>query len=48
MMRRVHDANTPYDIINISQESIARNAIAGTKCDKIKELFERFNKIYNE
>lgn len=47
MLRHVHDAQTPYDIINISQDGVSKNSISCTKCDKIIDMFKKFNKIYN-
>lgn len=46
MLRYVHDAQTPYDIININQDGVYKNSISCTKCEKIIELFEKYNKIY--
>lgn len=47
MLRQVHDAHTPYDIINISQEAIHQKSISCTRCDKIRDLFDQFKMIYN-
>ena len=47
MLRLVHNAKTPYDIINLSQEGIEQSKIASSKCDKIVELFDKLKKVYN-
>ncbi len=47
MLRHVHNAQTPYDIINLSQDGVTMNAISCTKCEKIIDMFKKFNKIYN-
>lgn len=47
MLRHVHNAKTPYDIINLSQEGLEQGEIVGTKCDKIKEIFDELKKVYN-
>ena len=47
MFRIVHDAKTPYDIINLSQDSLNKTEIRCTKCEGIIEMFQKLNKIYN-
>ena len=47
MLRHVYEAKTPYDIINLSTESLDNNDIRCTKCDKIIDMFIRLKKIYN-
>ena len=47
MLRKVHDAKTPYDIINLSQEGLSKNDIRCTKCGEIIEMFRKLNKIYD-
>lgn len=42
MFRVVHDAKTPYDIINISQSSLSH--IECTKCGEIAAMFKELNK----
>jgi hypothetical protein len=42
MFRVVHDAKTPYDIININQSSLSH--IECTKCERITAMFEKLNK----
>ena len=46
MLRHVHNAKTPYDIINLSQEGLEEGEIFGTKCDKIKDIFVELKKVY--
>lgn len=46
MIRFVHEAKTPYDIINRSQLELTEKAVQCTKCDKIKNLFRELKKIY--
>lgn len=48
VIRIIHDAKTPYDIINITQDSIDDRSIVIKKCEKIIELFRRLNKINHE
>ena len=45
MLRVVHDAQNPYDIINISQESLS--SIACTKCEAIANMFQQLNKFHS-
>ena len=47
MLRKVHDAKTPYDIINLAQDGISKTEIRCTKCEGIKEMFRKLNKIYD-
>ena len=47
MIRKVHDAKTPYDIINIPQEGINNTDIRCTNCNEIIEMFRKLNKIYD-
>lgn len=47
MLRHVYEAKTPYDIINLSTESLDNNDIRCTKCDKNIDMFIRLKKIYN-
>ena len=47
MLRKVHDAKTPYDIINLSQEGIKRGDIRCSKCEEIKDMFLKLKKIYD-
>ena len=47
MLRHVFEAKTPYDIINLSIESLNNNDIRCTKCDKIIDMFILLKKIYN-
>ena len=42
MFRAIYDAKTPYDIININQNSISK--IECSKCEKIAKMFECLNK----
>ncbi len=47
MFRKVHEVNSPYDIINLTQESISEKEVEkSTKCEEIKKLFIKFKKIY--
>lgn len=43
MIRRVHDAQTPYDIINLSQPSIQTKAC--TMCEEIADMFVTLKKF---
>lgn len=45
MLRMVHDAKTPYDIINLNQEGLSKNDIRCTKCDEVIEMFRKLKKI---
>ena len=47
MLRYIHDAKTPYDIINLNLESIDENDVKSTKCEKIINMFKQLKKIYN-
>ncbi len=47
MLRYIHDAKTPYDIMNISLEGIDKTDIACTKCDGVVKMFKQLNKLYN-
>ena len=47
MLRKVHDAKTPYDIINLNQDGISKAEIRCSKCEEIKEMFSKLNKIYD-
>ena len=44
MFRAIYDAQTPYDIINIRQNSISR--VECTKCEEIKRVFTSLNKYH--
>lgn len=44
LFMHVHDAQTPYDIINLDIEGISSKQCAG--CEEIKELFKEYNKYY--
>lgn len=44
MFRYVHDAKTPYDIININIEGVQSKQCSG--CEQIKNLFKEYNKYY--
>ena len=45
MLRQVHDAKTPYDIINLYLEGVTK--IECSKCEEIVEMFRKLNKIRN-
>lgn len=47
LFRLVHEAKTPYDIINASQDSLSANDIKCTKCEGIQQMFVSLKKIYN-
>ncbi len=47
MLRMVHDAKTPYDIINLNQEGLSKNDIRCNKCDEVIEMFRKLKKIYD-
>ena len=47
LLRKVHDAKTPYDIINLSQEGLSKTDIRCTKCEEIIEMFRKLKKIYD-
>ena len=47
MLRKVHDAKTPYDIINLSQDGLSIADIRSSKCEAIKDMFCRLKMIYN-
>ena len=47
MLIMVHDAKTPYDIINLSQEGLSENDLRCTKCEEIIDMFRKLNKIYD-
>ena len=47
MLRHVHNAKTPYDIINLSQDGLEEGKIVSTKCDKIKGIFDKLKKVYS-
>jgi hypothetical protein len=40
----VHDAQTPYDIINLDIEGVSSKQCAG--CEAIKDKFKEYNKYY--
>lgn len=46
MFKIVHDAKTPYDIINLSQKPISRQDLNGSKCERLTAIFDKFNKLY--
>ena len=43
---KTHEAKTPYDVINISQDGLGKNDIRCSKCDEIKNMFKELKKIY--
>ena len=47
MLRKVHDAKTPFDIINLNQEGLSKNDIRCTKCEEVIEMFRKLKKIYD-
>ena len=47
MLRYVHNAKTPYDIINLSQDGLEEGKIVSTKCEKIKGIFVELKKVYS-
>ena len=47
MLRKVHDAKTPYDIINLNQEGLSKSDIRCTKCEEVIEMFRKLKKIYD-
>ena len=44
LFMHVHDAQTPYDIINLDIEGVSSKQCAG--CEAIKDKFKEFNKYY--
>lgn len=46
MVRKVHEAKTPYDIINLNQEGLREKDIRCTKCEEVIEMFRKLKKIY--
>lgn len=45
MFRVVHDAKTPYDIINLSQNPYKASDINCSQCDEIKKIFKQLKKM---
>lgn len=45
MFRVVHDAKTPYDIINLSQNPYKASEIRCSQCNEIKEMFKQLKKM---
>ncbi len=45
MFRVVHDAKTPYDIINLSQNPYKSSEIRCSQCDEIKKMFKQLKKM---
>ncbi len=44
LFMHVHDAKTPYDIINIDIEGVSNKQCAG--CEEIRDKFKEYNKYY--
>ena len=44
MFRIVHDAKTPYDIINLSQNPYKASEFKCSQCNEIKEMFKQLKK----
>ena len=47
MLRYVHNAKTPYDIINLNLKCIDEKDVSSTKCERISEMFKKLKKIYS-
>lgn len=46
MLCIIHEAKTPYDIINLPQPTLSMSDVKATKCDEIKDLFRQMKKLY--
>lgn len=46
MLCIIHEAKTPYDIINLPQPALLMSDVKALKCGEIKDLFRQMKKLY--
>lgn len=46
MFRLIHEAQTPYDLINVYIEGVKE--VKCSRCEEVEEIFEQYNKYYGK
>ena len=46
LFRKIHEAKTPYDLINVNIEAVKAKKCSG--CEEIEQRFKAYNKYYGK
>ncbi len=48
MFRHIHEAKTPYDLINVYIEGVKEKEVKCSYCKEVKEIFTQYKKYYDK